>query len=454
MDKAAENAKHSTALADLEDTLNGTLQNLEQMITDRDLVLEKLDVQRQAIVNTINETRARIAKKLDDLETKCLLELEKKYGNCKSDLDTLLNGLRNSKRDLSFLQEQTLQLKSFASDVQLFLGMRHIHETVLKDVECVKECFKNVQNYEMYFQFNPVIMSLQNDLDQLGKISVKHTTITLPFKETKIDQAQIQAIEPNLSGIDNILLQMKNIFIVKKTSFLSWLSGCTILPNGNLLIADYKGERVIMEYREDGRHIRNMPCSGSPFDIAVIDSDRIAVTYGSFSQYIEIFNIRTNKIVKKAKLKNKCYGISYQDNKLYVIIEDGIVITNMHGKVLSKLNVECGLYLETTEDRIYFTVERNHTVNCISMIGEELWVHKEESLVGPKGITVDDHQNVYVVDIKSNILVVIQHDGSSSKTVLTKADGLDQPQTLHYNKDKNLLLLCNNQECAALYNLE
>ncbi|XP_052105734.1 uncharacterized protein LOC127738490 [Mytilus californianus] len=424
------------------------------MITNRDSILEKLDVQRQTIKSTINETRARITKKLDDLETKFLLELDTKYGYCKSDIDKLLNRLRNCEQDLSCLREQTLQLKSFASEVQLFLGIRHIHETVFKDVECVKESFKNVQNYEMYFKLNPLIMSLKNDVDQIGNISVKKTTTSLPFKEAKIDQAQIQVIEPNVRGIDKIRLQMKKIFIVKKTSFLSWLSGCTMLTNGNLLIADYKGERVLMEYSEDGKHIRNIPCSGSPFDVTVIDSDRIAVTYGSFSKYIEIFNIKNNNVEKRAKLKSQCYGISYKNNKLFVIIEDGIVVTNMLGKVLSKLDVECGLYLETTMDRIYFTIEKDHTVNCISMTGEELWVRKEESLVGPKGITVDDHQNVYVVDIKSNMLVVIQHDGSSSKTVLTKADGLDQPQTLHYNRDKKVLLLCNNHECAAIYNLE
>ncbi|XP_071160952.1 E3 ubiquitin-protein ligase TRIM45-like [Mytilus edulis] len=39
LDKAAENAKHSTALADLEDTSTGTLQNLEQIITDRESAL-------------------------------------------------------------------------------------------------------------------------------------------------------------------------------------------------------------------------------------------------------------------------------------------------------------------------------------------------------------------------------------------------------------------------------
>ncbi|CAC5369281.1 unnamed protein product [Mytilus coruscus] len=62
LDKAAENAKHSTALAGLEDTLTIALQNFQQIITDRATALENLDGQKQTIKNTINDTRARIIK--------------------------------------------------------------------------------------------------------------------------------------------------------------------------------------------------------------------------------------------------------------------------------------------------------------------------------------------------------------------------------------------------------
>lgn len=150
-----------------------------------------------------------------------------------------------------------------------------------------------------------------------------------------------------------------------------------------------------------------------------------------------------------------CHGISYQDDKLFISSgSGGIVITDITGNVLKTLRVDCELYLEITIDRIYFTVESDHTVHCISMTGEEIWVHKVESLAVPRGITVDDHQNVYVTGGYSNLLTVIQHDGKANKTLLTETDDLDTPSALHYNKDKNILLLCNKKDSAALYHLE
>ncbi|XP_063427221.1 uncharacterized protein LOC134710755 [Mytilus trossulus] len=452
LDKAAENAKHSTALADLEDTLTIASRNLEQIINDRSAALENLDGQRQTIKDTINDTREKILQKFDDLEQKLLFELDTQHGKCKSELSKLLNRLKNSERDLNCLKEQTSQLKSFASEIQLFLGTRQIDNTVFIEVKSVKEGIQSVSNYEVNLQLHTSIIALMNEVDQLGNIHVKKTTTSLPFKEAKEDQAQIQLRVPEMRTIKNIRLKLKKRFEVNRKGYLIWLSGCTMLSNGNVLIANYRGSNVLMEYSQDGKHIRDIPCSDVPFDLTVIDSDRIAVTYGH-KMYLEILNLKNTTVEKKVKFSKDCYGISYQDNKLF-IISGGIVITDITGKVLQKLRVDCGFYLETTIDRIYFTVGTDHTVRCISMIGEEIWVHEWESLVDSRGITVDDHQNVYVANFYSNSLTVIQHDGKASKTLLTKSDGLNSPSALKYNKDKKVLLLCNERDGAALYNLE
>ncbi|CAC5387381.1 unnamed protein product [Mytilus coruscus] len=161
--------------------------------------------------------------------------------------------------------------------------------------------------------------------------------------------------------------------------------------------------------------------------------------------------MKNNTVEKKVKFENDCFGISYQDSKLF-IITGVIVIIDIEGKVLKTFYFDCGIYLETTKDRIYFTTKRGHTVNCVSMAGEEIWVHKEELIVKPNGITVDDHQNVFVVDPKSKSLTVIQPDGRYSKTILTKTSDLNRASALYFNKEKQILLLCTGLGYAAIYN--
>ncbi|CAC5395465.1 unnamed protein product [Mytilus coruscus] len=386
-------------------------------------------------------------KKLDDLERRILLELDTKYGDCKSEESKFLTRFKKSVQDLSSLREQTSQLKSFASDLQLFLGTRQINAAVFKEVKSVKKSIRSVQNYKINFKLNPSVMALMNEIDQFGKISFKTTKTNLPFKEAKVDQAQIEIRMPDTNNINNVRLQLQNRFEVTKGKLYKWLSRCTILPNGNLLIANYYGKKELIEYSEDGKHIRDIPCSRPPFDLTVMDTGRIAVTYGN-CKYIEIFNIKNNIVERKVKFEIDCYGISYQDSKLFIII-GGIVITDR--KVLKTLNIDCGSYLKATKDRIYFT--NKTSVNCISMAGETIWEHTEKSSVNLRGITADDHQNVYVTDIESNTLIAVQHDGRCSRNFLSKTDGFYKPCALHYNKDKKVLLLCNYEKWAVLYNL-
>ncbi|CAC5369282.1 unnamed protein product [Mytilus coruscus] len=172
---------------------------------------------------------------------------------------------------------------------------------------------KSVYNYELYLQLNPSIIALMNE-DWLGKISAKTSTISLPFKEAKADQAKVQLRMPDMKNINNVRLQFKKRFEVKQKGFLKYqLSGCTMLINGNWLMANDLGNAVLMEYSEDGKHIRDIPCSGRPFDMTVIDTERIAITYG-YRKYVEILNMKNNTVQMSVTFKHYCFGISYQDN--------------------------------------------------------------------------------------------------------------------------------------------
>ncbi|XP_063427250.1 uncharacterized protein LOC134710783 [Mytilus trossulus] len=444
LETAAENATHSTALADLEVTLTAALQNLEQIITDRETALEDFESQKETIKNSIIDTRARILKKLEDLELKLLQELDIKHGNSKSEANKLLNRMKNSKRELSCLKEQTSQLKSFASEIQLFLGARQMNEAVFKEIKSVKEGIKSAENFQVYVQLNPSIIALMDEVDQLGDISVRKSITSLLFKERNVEQAQIQLRVQDTKSIHSIRLQLKKKFSVEQENQETFLTGCTMLPNGNVLIANYDEKNVILEYSEDGKHIRDIQCSGSPLDLTVIDTDRIAVTYEE--QCIEILNINNNTIEGKLfHFEESCYGISYQDNTIVIITQEGIDIIDVGGKVLKSFTVRCGSFIGTAKDRIYFTVD--DAVHCISMAGDEIWIRKEKSLTKPWGIAVDDHQNVFVVDQESNSLIVIQHDGNSSRTLLSTTDGLDNPRPLYYNNEKKVLLLCDDKGC-------
>ncbi|CAG2229594.1 unnamed protein product [Mytilus edulis] len=251
--------------------------------------------------------------------------------------------------------DKRLELYCKTHDVAVCLGCVPSHHKACSDVMPLDKAAENAKRSTALADLEDTLTIALQNLQQL--INDRASALE-NLDEAKVDQAQIQLRVAEMRTIKNIRLKLKKRFEVNTKGFMTYLSGCTMLSNGNVLIANYWGRKVLMEYSEDGKPIRDIPCSNSPFDFTVIDSNRIAVTYGN---------------------------------------------------------------------------------------SEEIWVHEDESLFDSRGITVDDHQNVFLSDGYSNLLTIIQHDGKASKTLLTKSDGLDKPSALHYSKDKRVLLLCNEK---------
>lgn len=456
LDEASKNAKRSTALDDLEDSIKVALENLKGFINNRNQAIKNLKIEEQSVRKSISEMRANVNKHLDDLENRLLEDLSQRYENCKSKYGEAQKYLNKTEKEIKSLQEQTSQMKLVGSDLQVFLGTRQMNKVIHNEVQSVKLMTSTLQDYTIGAEVHLGITSLLENVDNFGQVKVEENTISLPFKDAKVDQAQKVHI-PTDQSFDRTRLLLRQKFKIKDKNQNTNFSGCWILSNSHLLIVNYQEDKVIMEYSDNGRYIRDIPVSQKPFDLAIIDSDRMAVSYGN--KYMEIVNINNKMVLAKITVEWGCYGISYQNGNIYLlVVYEGIVEMDMSGKRLRTIGGKYAkggiLHIATTNDRIYCTNCFNNSVYCCSMTGEDIWTFTDQSLVDARGISADGDQNVFVVGRNSNNLMMIQHDGKVSKTLLTKSDGLNKPGPVHYNSDKKLLLvLCEANGDAFLYSV-
>ncbi|VDH94968.1 Hypothetical predicted protein [Mytilus galloprovincialis] len=75
--EAATYAKTSTALDDVSDSVNDTLDNMKNFINNRNVAMQNIEVQEQSIRKFIGEIRTNLNKHLDKIE------LSELYTNCK-----------------------------------------------------------------------------------------------------------------------------------------------------------------------------------------------------------------------------------------------------------------------------------------------------------------------------------------------------------------------------------
>lgn len=446
LEEAANHAKKSTAFDDLTSSIKGALGNIKKFMKTCDISKEKIKTQKQSVKDSIKAMRTHLNTHLDELEGKLIDELSQRYKECRLEYKKKRKHLKKTKKDIITLKRQTSQLKRFGSDLQVFLRTREINKLIHEKVRKVESTTSAMPDYKIGVEMHAGINTLLKDVDNFGTIKIKENTISLPYKHVKAGQAQM-VHSPADQSFEHTKLQFRRKFRIQAQTDRMNVCGCAILPNSHILIADYNGT-VIMEYSEGGNYIRDIPVSRRPYDLTVIDTDNIAVSYGNC---MEILNLKNNEVLTKETFEWNCWGISYYNKKIYVVVfTEGIqefdISTKCKRLIFEKHKEPDVLYITTAKDRMYCTSSDKGIVYCCSMQGETLWSYTDESLVYSRGISVDRGQNVFVVGRDSNNLMMIRHDGKDSKTLLTESDGLNNPVSLHYNQKKKLLLVCNQED--------
>ncbi|CAG2223692.1 unnamed protein product [Mytilus edulis] len=135
---ATAKSRQSTALSDLERTIEGTLHDVKQCIMNRKSAAENIDKQELAIKTTILETRTKINSQLDKMQENMLHDLRSTSHNCKSKYAKFCQKLDSEKKILTKLREQTKHMKQFYSDIHVFLGTRQVNRQIVSEIGSIK----------------------------------------------------------------------------------------------------------------------------------------------------------------------------------------------------------------------------------------------------------------------------------------------------------------------------
>lgn len=224
---------------------------------------------------------------------------------------------------------------------------------------------------------------------------------------------------------------------------------CLNLPTGNMIFTE-PNRKLLQVYDKTGTFLETIYLSGRPFDIAIISNKLIAVSYGE-GRYVEILDLKTKNIIQTFYWDTNCVGISYIDNKLYVVIEGrGIVVLDyLSGQTIRTLPVKINQksFLLVTHDSIFFTNWIFNTVHCYGLNGMEKWHLKRKKLIRPVGITADKKGNVFVAGNVSNNICFISADGKKCRELVRDHGFMD----VHFDIRNYRLLALKSDGSAFRY---
>lgn len=186
----------------------------------------------------------------------------------------------------------------------------------------VNNAIKSVKTYKIE-PVNPFISTLLTDVKSLGEITT--VPVRLKINENDVPRTQIQ--------IETMKPTFLRCFKIKHKD--ATLTRCTLSNDGKIYITDFTTSKKLLEYNFEGKCIKEVVTRAAPFDVVAMHYGLIAVTYG-MKQYLEIIDdARNNTMDRKVRFSQSCWGISYQNENLYVALDSvGVIELDTLGRSL------------------------------------------------------------------------------------------------------------------------
>ncbi|CAC5373382.1 unnamed protein product [Mytilus coruscus] len=122
IDEIVKTSKTSALFDMMEQSLKDIKSNRGRIVEDRRQNLEKIQQQQQTFKTDIKEMRDKINKHPDKLEKKIQQDNQAAEQKAKSQIERLLSKVSDHEKSLNELQKNIFATKSFATDLQTFLG--------------------------------------------------------------------------------------------------------------------------------------------------------------------------------------------------------------------------------------------------------------------------------------------------------------------------------------------
>lgn len=444
LNEIVKNSKTSALVESLEITIEEITNGIKLLITKSRESIESLTFCMEKCRTEVQELRQAIEEHLKNIEKQILNELSSHFTDGLKQKTKLTKNLEEAEARINTMGTDIANIRSHASGRQTFLGLREIEKLAQSEKRFAESVIEHqtIRQTQFTFTISPAIFYIKNDLSLLGKLSIVENTMDIPFETFKGINAQ--SIMP--CGIDIYQYRVKNRWQIKVPVGINpiRLTGCTVLPTTEIVIADKRNDRLII-FEADGTLKKELEVVGSPVDVAYTGQKEVAVTFSNKSK-IKFVNMENGITSYKMSLTSAACGISVSGDDMIVRLkESGFLYTDKIGRLVRMVPVsdKCILYVTYQNEKFYYTNWEENIVACCDGAGNTIWTFHNCILKKPCGITIENGGNIFVAGFESHNIVLISGNGKQYRELLNESDNLNNPTAIDYNNETKQLAVVN-----------
>jgi hypothetical protein len=456
LEEVIDNVKNSSSFQEMEHLLDDLTKTIKAIIASGQDNLDMLNETKAGIEKEIKQTRLAINDYLDKLEKELITKLQKAGDSAKGQIMELVSTLAENEKEILECQDNFQNIKTHATDLQTFLGLKQLENEITKNERFVQSLIddQKVSKTMLHCKINQTLQTLTTDVHCFGEVTTSITPCDITLVRRKDKQAQMMVAGVPARSISNICLKFKH----QLTTGGNDIIGCSILTGGQMAFINFHPAFLLI-LNVDGSQERKISIlTRDALDVACIDQNTAAVTSYS-DRFITLVDLNTGKTVKSINTNTTCSGITSTNGMLlFCAIGKGLRKVDLKDEnIVEIIAFDAKFWSRVTSfnDRLYYTDSMRSEVVCCDINGTILWKFTDKSVLKTTlSVTVDDYGNVYVVCANPAKVIVISPDGKEHIQLLSKADRLELPRALHYDRQTRQLLVANTNTPAFIYSVD
>ncbi|XP_053375383.1 uncharacterized protein LOC128547266 [Mercenaria mercenaria] len=498
---AAKGIKKSKEYQNITQEIHALLNDAGRVLADRRADISRIETEKQNVKHTIADLKKNVNAYFDDLEQKCLQELNNKA-------DNIVIGCKQDAKDLSIMKTKAedirKQLDLFKGDNEcdLFAQVKMGKQFISNARQKILNISKTVQKNAIYFKISPKIERLLCSVEVLGTITdtpMDASQLLTVDKDTDVSQPHPSRIHSQTS-LENRdpLPKYKTppygqVGIKEKTdSNVCDITGICQLPDGTILIVDYNN-RKLKRLDNTYKLVDSLRLTNNPDSICNVGPDEVAVSLFEAKEVLYISVKAELTVTKSFRTGNYCRGMVYVDDKLYVCCGSTrdssswcIEVYDKAGQLQFSIRelFSIPLCITVTEDGQHLLVTgwRSDDVTMMDLTGNIVRTFGNSKLKLPKGICNDSKYRTFICGYGSNTIVQLSprrwgidviltekdsiNSGSNTNVqlsprrwgidvILTEKDGINSPYAICYDsKRSTLLVFCDESSQLSAFSFK
>ena len=452
-----KNVKTSTMFNETEHLIKEMFENIGKIRQNRETNSSSVKEQKRKIQDEIQELRTKVNNHLDKLQENLMKELIEIEKQVTEETRELLVSLDEKQKKLIEYQTNIVNIKKYASELQTFIAVKQIQKDVETDDTCLQSLVNSdsIKQTKLTYKIDTGLKKITTSIQKFAKVVVESKPCEVVFVRRKDKQAQMMVAEisPPMSVV-NIQLNLKQKINIKGAD----IRGCSLLPDGRMAFSCYTSDtlRFINKEGIESFQIGKDKTGSCTYDTVYIkDTNSVAVSSGGGgNRCITIIDIKSQEVMTTISMATYIYGMAVRGRTIYYSAMDKeLKMLNLSDRSVSDIissSMSGVEYVATSGDKLYYSNTNTNTVTCCDLHGTTQWEFKDTHfLLVPRGISVDNDGNVYVVGYISSNVVVISPDGKHHRQLLSSMDGVSCPIVLDYDKSTNRLLVVNHKGSTA-----